>query len=109
MLCAAPRLDQRGWEGQGRDYEIAMKLPVMFRNAGLPDPNLALIHPIYVRGEEKRLWKYTLFEIRAILEQFGIASASEINRLAADFAAVASADTCAVAQVPLAACWARKT
>jgi SAM-dependent methyltransferase len=96
-------------KARGRDYEIAMKLPIMFRNAGLTCANLALIHPIYLRGDEKRLWENTLFEARPVLEQFGIASASELNRLADDFAAVASADTCAVAQAPLAACWAHKS
>ena len=42
-------------KARGRDYEIGIKLPVMFRNAGLLQPDLALIHPIYLHGEEKRL------------------------------------------------------
>lgn len=64
---------------RGRDYEIGMKVPVMFRNAGLSQPEFALIHPIYLRGEEKRLWEYTLLETRPVMLQYGISSSEEFE------------------------------
>lgn len=95
-------------KARGRDYEIGMKVPVMFRNAGLSQPELALIHPVYLRGEGKRLWEYTLLETRPVMLQYGLSSAEEFDALAKALAAVASVDTCAVAQTPLVACWAQK-
>ncbi len=93
-------------KARGRDYEIGMKLPAMFRNAGLALPDLALIQPVHLRGEEKRLWEYSLFESWPTMVEHGASTAEERERLAAAFAAVAGADKCAVVQTPLVACWA---
>ena len=95
-------------KSRGRDYEIGMKVPVMFRNAALSQPELALIHPTFLRGEEKRLWEFTQLETRPVMLQYGMSGTEEFDVLAAALAAVASVDTCAVAQTPLVACWARK-
>jgi len=93
---------------RGRDYEIGMKLPALFREAGLAQPELALIHPVHLRGEEKRLWEYSLFASRATIVQHGVAADAEFDSLVPEFAAVARDDSCIVAQTPLTACWARK-
>ena len=53
-------------------------------------------------------WEYSLFEARPVMLQHGVGSAEEFERLAEALAAVAGADTSAVAQAPLVACWATK-
>lgn len=93
---------------RGRDYEIGMKLPALFREAGLLRPELALIHPVHLRSEEKRLWEYSLFASQPAIVQHGVAADAEFDGLREEFAAVARDDSCVVAQTPLAACWARK-
>ncbi len=94
-------------KSQGKDLEIGPKLPMLFENAGLSCSGLALIHPIYLRGEEKRLWEFTMREARPYHGRYGW-TVADYDRLAEALAVVGTNATTTVAQVPLVACWARK-
>ena len=97
-----------GGRARGCDFEIGAKLPILFRHVGLKAPEPAVIQPVYLSGEEKRLWDYTLFEARDMMLQFGVVTAEEIDSLAAPLEAAARSEVCLLAHVPLFACWARK-
>ena len=43
----------------GLDNALGSTLPTLLLNAGLVEPEMALIHPVYLRGEKKRLWELT--------------------------------------------------
>ncbi|MGH6894279.1 MAG: class I SAM-dependent methyltransferase [Dongiaceae bacterium] len=93
---------------RGTDPTIGPKLPRMFLEAGLVSPEIAIIHPIYLRGERKRLWEYTLFESSQFMIEYGVCDQAELDRLAIELAAVAADETIAVAQAPMSIAWARK-
>lgn len=97
-----------GGRARGCDFEIGPKLPILFRHVGLDRAEAAVIQPVHLRGEEKRLWEYTAFEAKEMMLRYGVMSASEFDSLAGPLEAVAKSETCAVIQVPLFACWARK-
>jgi hypothetical protein len=58
----------------------------MFLEAGLHTPETAIVHPIYLRGERKRLWEYSLLEAGAYTVEKGICTQAELDALAADLA-----------------------
>ena len=93
---------------RGCDPRLGLLLPRMFLEAGLAAPETAIAHPIYLRGEHKRLWEYSLLEAGAYTVQNGICTQAELERLAADLAAVAADETIAVAQAAMPVTWARK-
>jgi SAM-dependent methyltransferase len=93
---------------RGSDPCLGFKLPRMFLEAGLPKPEVAVIHPIYLRGEAKRLWEYTLLEGSSYMVEKGICTQAELDALAVDLAAVATDETIAVAQGSMPVIWARK-
>jgi ubiquinone/menaquinone biosynthesis C-methylase UbiE len=92
---------------RGTDSELGFKLPQMFLEVGLERLESAIIHPIYLRGEGKRLWEYTLLEGTFMVDN-GICDQAELNRLAAELAAIAADETIAVAQATMPVTWARK-
>jgi hypothetical protein len=93
---------------RGSDPHTGAKLPRLFLEAGLPKPEVSLIHPIYLRGEGKRLWEYTLLEGAPYMIEKGLCTRAELDKLAADLAAVAVDETIAVAQGSMPVVWARK-
>jgi hypothetical protein len=82
-------------------------LPILFENAGIAYLDLVLIHAIYLRGEEKRLWAFTMLEAKPSHERLGLTAATS-DQLAAALAAVGAYNTFAVSQAPIVACWTRK-
>jgi SAM-dependent methyltransferase len=93
---------------RGGDPRLGLTLPRMFLEAGLVAPDTALVHPIYLRGERKRLWEYSLLEAAAYMVEKGICTQAELEQLAADLAAIAADETIAVAQAAMPVTWARK-
>jgi len=93
---------------RGADGRLGLKLPRMFLEAGLGPPETALVHPIYLRGERKRLWEYSLLEAGAYTVEKGLCTQTELDALAADLAAIAADETIAVAQATMPVTWARK-
>ncbi len=93
---------------RGTDPTIGPKLPPMFLDVGLVSPEIAIVHPIYLRGERKRLWEYTLFESSQFMIEYGVCDQAELDRLAIELAAIAADETIAVAQAPMSVVWARK-
>src|SRR5260370_18144530 len=67
---------------------LGLNLPRLFRQVGLVEPDMAFIHPVYLRGEQKRLWEYSFFEASPHFVQSGLTSAAEVKRLSAALAAV---------------------
>ena len=93
---------------RGSDCLLGPKLPRMFLEAGLAAPETALVHPIYLRGERKRLWEYSFLEASAYMLENRICTEAELTALAAELAAVAADETVAVAQATMPVTWARK-
>ncbi|GAA1908640.1 class I SAM-dependent methyltransferase [Streptantibioticus ferralitis] len=100
-------LSRNGGQAIGRDYEIGAKLATVFSSAGLPEPDMEFIHPVYLRGEEKRFWEYTARE-SMLPVRAGLTTESNFDALMRELEAVAGNEMCAVAQPRLVACWARK-
>jgi len=46
---------------RGIDNALGLNLPRLFRQVGLVEPDTAFIHPVYLRGEQKRLLEYSFF------------------------------------------------
>jgi len=93
---------------RGTDCRLGPKLPRMFLAAALPEPEIAIVHPIYLRGERKRLWEHTLLEGAPYMIEKGICTQTELDRIAADLASIAADETIAVAQAAMPVTWARK-
>jgi len=89
------------------DPHTGAKLPRLFLQAGLPKPEIAIIHPIYLRGDGKRLWEYTLLEGAPYMVEKGLCTPADLDRLAAELAVVAADETIAVAQGSMPVVWAR--
>jgi SAM-dependent methyltransferase len=92
---------------RGAGANLGRELPRLYLEAGLPDPETAIFHPIYLRGERKRFGEFTLLEGTYFVDQ-GICSQAELDRLAAELAAIAADETIAVAQAIMQGTWARK-
>jgi SAM-dependent methyltransferase len=93
---------------KGNDGRLGLKVPRMFAEAGLGKPEVEFIHPIYLRGERKRLWEYTLFEASDYMIEKGLCDQAELDQLAQELAAIAADESIAVAQASLPIVWARK-
>jgi SAM-dependent methyltransferase len=93
---------------RGIDDALGLNLPQLLRQVGLIESDMAFIHPVYLRGEEKRLWEYSFFEASPHFVRSGLTTDAELKRLSAALAAVAADETVSVAQARMSAAWARK-
>jgi len=93
---------------RGVDGTLGLNLPRLFRQVGLVEPDIAFIHPVYLRGEGKRIAEYSFFEASPHVVRSGLTTDAELKRLAAALAAVAADETIMVAQSRMPAAWARK-
>ena len=80
----------------------------MFLELGL-EPDVAIVTPVYLRGEEKRLTELSFREARPHLIATGSVTADEAAALAGELHAVASDPSIAIAQIRAFQVWARKT
>jgi SAM-dependent methyltransferase len=92
----------------GLDNALGSKLPTLLLNAGLVEPEMALIHPVYLRGQKKRLWELTFQESSARTLERKLIDENELGRLMQEVSSVAEDDRVAVAQARMPVCWARK-
>lgn len=92
----------------GLDSRLGLKLPEMMRGAGLADPQMAFIHPVYFRGEEKRLWEYSFAESAGRTLERGLLGPEALEALLQELAAVGANERIAAAQATMPMCWARK-
>jgi SAM-dependent methyltransferase len=93
---------------RGIDGALGINLPRLLRRGGLVEPDMAFIHPVYLRGELKRLWEYSFLEASPHLIGSGLITEPELKRLSAALAVVAADETISVAQSRMPAAWARK-
>jgi len=93
---------------RGIDGALGLNLPRLFRQVGLVEPDIAFIHPVYLRGEGKRIAEYSFFEASPHVVRSGLTTDAELKQLAAALAAVAADETIMVAQSRMPAAWARK-
>jgi len=93
---------------RGTDDMLGLKLPRLFLQAGLVEPEIAFIHPVYLRGERKRLWEYSFLEASPHFVRSGLTNEAEVGRLSAELAMVAADETISVAQGRMPVTWARK-
>jgi SAM-dependent methyltransferase len=93
---------------RGMDPALGLNLSRLFREVGLIPPDMAFIHPVYLRGERKRLWEHSFFEASPHLVKAGLTSDVELKELSIALAAVAADETIGVAQSRMPVTWARK-
>ena len=93
---------------RGIDTALGLNLPRLFRQVGLVNPDIAFIHPIYLRGECKRLFEYSFFEASPHFVKSGLTDETELKQLATDLAEVAADETISIAQGRMPVTWARK-
>jgi ubiquinone/menaquinone biosynthesis C-methylase UbiE len=92
----------------GVDYDHGLKLPTRMRDAGFKTPEVSFDMPVYMRGPEKRLWELTFAEAGPAIVRAGVASAQEVNELAAQMKMEAEDDTTLMVPYPLLGAWAVK-
>jgi SAM-dependent methyltransferase len=93
---------------RGIDDALGLNLPCLFRQVGLVDSDMAFIHPVYLRGERKRLWECSFLEASPHFVKAGLISDAEVERLSVELAKVAADETVSVAQGRMPVTWARK-
>jgi SAM-dependent methyltransferase len=93
---------------RGIDNSLAFNLPLLLQQVGLVDPDMAIIHPIYLRGERKRFIEYSLIEASPHFVKLELISDTELKELLVELAAVAADETISVAQSRMPVTWARK-
>jgi ubiquinone/menaquinone biosynthesis C-methylase UbiE len=92
----------------GVDYDHGLKLPTRMLEAGFQRPEVSFDMPVYMRGPEKRLWELTFAEAGPAIARAGVASAEEVDELAAQMKAEAEDETTLMVQYPLLGAWAVK-
>jgi SAM-dependent methyltransferase len=93
---------------RGTDGTLGVRLPRLFLQAGLVEPETAFIHPVYLRGEQKRLWEHSFLEASPQYVRSGLTDEAEVEQLSAELATVAADETISVAQGRMPVTWARK-
>jgi SAM-dependent methyltransferase len=93
---------------RGIDNSLAFNLPRLLQQVGLIDPEMAIIHPVYLRGEHKRFIEYSFLEASPHFVKSGLISDVGLEQLSAELAAVAANETVSVAQGRMPVTWARK-
>jgi SAM-dependent methyltransferase len=92
----------------GVDYDHGLKLPVRMMEAGFRRPEVSFDMPVYLRGPEKRLWELTFAEACGAFVRAGVASAQEVEELAAQMKLEAEDETTLMVPYPLLGAWAPK-
>lgn len=92
----------------GVNYDHGLQLPTRMLEAGFKNPEVSFVTPGYMRGAEKRLWELTFAEAAPAFERAGVASAKEVEELAAQMKAEAEDETTVMVQYPLVGAWAVK-
>src|SRR5260370_6075051 len=75
---------------------LGLNLPRLCQQVGLVEPGMAFIHPVYLRGEQKRLWEYSFFAASPHFVGSGLISDPELKRLSVELKAVAADETISV-------------
>ena len=65
----------------GGDPEIGPKLPALFHQAGLRDPQFSYIQPAFLQGEAKKIHEITLENVAPAVIDAALASEAEIEAL----------------------------
>ena len=92
----------------GVDYDHGLKLPTRMLEAGFSSPKVSFDMPVYMRGPEKRLWELTFAEAGPAMVRAGVASAEEVDELAAQMKREAEDETTLMVPYPLLGAWALK-
>jgi ubiquinone/menaquinone biosynthesis C-methylase UbiE len=92
----------------GVDYDHGLKLPMRMLEAGFQRPEVSFDMPVHIRGAEKRLWELTFAEAAPAIERAGVASAREVEELAAQMKLEAEDETTLMVTYPLLGAWAVK-
>jgi SAM-dependent methyltransferase len=95
-------------EMDGLDKGLWTKLPALFLQSGLIDPEMTIIHPVDLRGEKKRLWGLSFFESMARTLEKKLLTLEQLEKLRGEVDRVNADDSIAVAHAAMPVCWARK-
>jgi SAM-dependent methyltransferase len=69
---------------RGENFDLGVSLHRLFRQAGLPRPEVGTNFTLALRGEQKRLLGMTFKEFAPELVREGLATQAEVDRVAAD-------------------------
>jgi hypothetical protein len=69
---------------RGGDPSIGPKLPGMLRDAGLGDIHLRMVQPVFMEGPPKRIHLTTLENVRDPMVDTGLATADDLDAMAAE-------------------------
>ena len=89
----------RGGKARGVDYQIGLRLPAMFAEAGFEQLELELNQPIYRTGQCKQLWEQTFRNAVPSLIAGGITNQAQVDVLFERMAQFAADETTWIAQV----------
>jgi SAM-dependent methyltransferase len=92
----------------GVDYDHGLRLPTRMLEAGFRRPEVSFDMPVYMRGPEKRLWELTFAEAGPAMVRAGVASAQEVDEVAAQMKLEAEDETTLMVPYPLLGAWAVK-
>ena len=92
-------LSMKGGKARGVDYQIGLRLPVMFVEAGFEHVELELAQPIYRTGANKQLWEQTFRNAAPSLIAGGITTQAQVDALFKRMAQFAADETTWIAQV----------
>ena len=90
------------------DYRVGYHLPELFKKVGYAEPCVNSYQPKYKRGEKKRYWEYTLYEVAPAMISAGIVTQSEMTELASRLECIGKDETTVIAQAVQTQVWARK-
>jgi len=77
----------------GVDSDIGPKLPSLFVQAGIVQPEVVIRQPAFLRGETKRFWALTLREAAPAIIDCGAATAEELDDLCTQLSNIADDET----------------
>jgi ubiquinone/menaquinone biosynthesis C-methylase UbiE len=89
----------------GVDYDSGLKLPMRMLDTAFRSPEVSFDTPVYMRGPEKRLWELTFAEAGPAMVRAGVATAREVEELAAQMKIDAEDETTLMVQYPLLGAW----
>ena len=95
-------------EQRNVDAGSGLRVHGLFRSAGFSGINVSLNQPVYLEGEEKRFWEYSVAEKADTLIELGLATAAEMEQRISEMRRINLDDSILVALPRCVQVWARK-
>jgi ubiquinone/menaquinone biosynthesis C-methylase UbiE len=95
-------------ESHGADPLVGPKLYRMCLEAGFPEPEVAVVQPAFVRGDQRRLPEWTLAESAQAILEAGLATRGELDAILAELKGLAEEGRTLFGMARMTQVWARK-